>query len=79
MIGWVHFRRNIFTFDKTITNKRFVLDTLLLTNVLYSPLSFTQWRTAVLSDHTHIFFTLSLLRQVLKFSAYVPLLTRGVV
>ena len=44
-----------------------ILDTLLLTNVLYSLLFFNQWTTVVMTTHT--FFLRGLIRQVLTFSA----------
>ena len=60
---------NARTYYHSIKPFPLILDILLLTNVLYFPLSFNHWRTVVLSDHLYIFLTVSLLRRVLTFTA----------
>ena len=62
------------TYLHAIKLLRLILDILLLTNVLYSPLPFNQSRTEELSDHAYIFLTISLLRQILTFSARFPVI-----
>ena len=58
------FCRNVFSVSKTFF---FYLSYRLKTNILYSPLSFNQFKLTVLSDHACIYFILNLLRLHFKY------------